>query len=69
MAGELDVFGVYVPTLLVIMVVTLPISLAVRRTLAIARVYRFVWHRALFDLAVYVLLVQAMFLLSQRLLP
>lgn len=65
MSGEIDIYGVYVPNLLALMVATLLVSLAVRRLLAFVGAYALVWHRGLFDVALYVVLLQGMSLLSQ----
>ncbi|MDQ0512539.1 DUF1656 domain-containing protein [Ancylobacter amanitiformis] len=65
MTGELDLYGVYIPNLLALMLATLLVSLMVRRVLAFLGVYALVWHRGLFDVALYVVLLQALSLLSQ----
>jgi Protein of unknown function (DUF1656) len=63
---EIDIYGVYVPDLLVWIVVTFPISVLVRRALAFAGLYRLVWHRALFDVAVFVILLGGVVAASHR---
>lgn len=65
MSGEIDIYGVYVPNLLALALATLLVSLVVRRGLAYLGVYGFVWHRGLFDVALYVVLLQGMSLLSR----
>ncbi|MDR6955150.1 hypothetical protein J2X65_004529 [Ancylobacter sp. 3268] len=65
MSGEIDIYGVYVPNLLALMVATLLVSLAARRVLAFLGAYALVWHRGLFDIALYIVLLQGMSLLSQ----
>jgi protein AaeX len=55
--GEFDIYGVYFPTFAVIAAIAFVLQLAVKRLLDAYRIYRFVWHRALFDLAVYVILL------------
>ncbi|WP_029354913.1 DUF1656 domain-containing protein [Bosea sp. 117] len=65
MSGEIDIYGVYIPNLLALMVATLLVSLVVRRALAFFGAYAFIWHRGLFDVALYVVLLQGMSLLSQ----
>ena len=57
MTGELDIYGVFVPSLAAWMLLASVISLAVRRGLAWTGFYRLVWHRPLFDLALYVVLL------------
>ncbi|MBB3773699.1 putative membrane protein [Angulomicrobium tetraedrale] len=65
MTGELDLYGVYIPNLLALMLATLLVSLVVRRVLAFLGAYALVWHRGLFDVALYVVLLQGLSLLSQ----
>lgn len=64
MTGELNIQGVYVPALLVLVVLAALIGMAVQRLLMALGVYRWVWHRGLFDLAltliICVLLVSAL---------
>lgn len=65
MPAEIDIYGVYLPRLLALVFLTLPLSLVVRRALAWLGAYSLIWHRGLFDIALYVVLLQAMSLLSQ----
>lgn len=55
MNGEVSIFGVYFPTLLLIALAALIISGLVSRALGPSGFYRFVAYRALFDLALFVL--------------
>ncbi|MEE7439670.1 Protein of unknown function [Methylobacterium sp. UNC300MFChir4.1] len=57
MTGELDLYGVFVPSLAAWMLIAFALSLLVRRLLARTGFYRMVWHRPLFDLALYVVLL------------
>ncbi|ANN67494.1 DUF1656 domain-containing protein [Bordetella bronchialis] len=57
MTGEVSFYGIYLPWLLVLAVLTLGVSWFVRRLLALTGIYRLVWHPALFDLALYVVLL------------
>ncbi|MDO9428538.1 MAG: DUF1656 domain-containing protein [Methylobacterium sp.] len=59
MTGELDLYGVFVPSLAAWMVIAFVVSLPLRRVLAWTGFYRLVWHRPLFDLALYVVLLGA----------
>ncbi len=59
MTGEFDLYGVYVPSLGAWMLIAFVIGLPLRRLLAGLGLYRLVWHRPLFDLALYVLLLGA----------
>lgn len=54
-----DLFGFYLPAFVFWCVVALVPFALIRRGLAGARLYRFVWHRALFDTALYVLVLGA----------
>ena len=57
MTGELDVYGVFIPALFAWMLIAFLISLPVRGILARIGFYRLVWHRPLFDLALYVVVL------------
>lgn len=56
MIQEIDIFGVFVTPALVWMAVALALAWAQRFAMERLRLYRFVWHKPLFDLAVLVLL-------------
>jgi len=51
--GELDISGVFLPTLLVMMIGTY------HAVLVRVHFYRLVWHRALFNVALYAVLLGA----------
>jgi hypothetical protein len=68
MIGEVDIFGVFVPALLVLMFVAYLINLVLRTLLARTGFYRFVWHRAIFDLGIYVLVLGLVVIVSHRLI-
>lgn len=57
MIGDLTLYGLYLPWLLVLCGLGLALSWALRRLLAAIGFYRWVWHPALFDLALYALVV------------
>jgi hypothetical protein len=59
MIGDLGLDGVFVPSLLVWLLVALALNAVVRRLLSALGFYRFVWHRALFDTALFVILLAA----------
>ncbi|GLS45948.1 DUF1656 domain-containing protein [Methylobacterium brachythecii] len=59
MTGELDVYGVFIPSLAAWMLLAFLASIVLRRSLAAAGFYRLVWHRPLFDLALYVIVLGA----------
>ena len=68
MTGELDLYGVFVPSLAAWMLLAFLISLVVRRVLALCGFYRLVWHRPLFDLALYVILLGGVVSVAQPLI-
>lgn len=68
MIGDLDVSGVFVPTLLVLMGITYLLYLGVHALLARTGFYRLVWHRALFNVGLYALLLGAVDTLSRFLM-
>jgi hypothetical protein len=59
MIAEFDIYGVFVPALLVYAIIALLLELLLRRVLNAIGFYRFVWHRPLFDLALVVILFGA----------
>ncbi|MEH3146096.1 MAG: DUF1656 domain-containing protein [Methylobacterium frigidaeris] len=66
MSGQFDLYGVFVPALLVWALATLVLVIPLRHLLARAGFYRLVWHRPLFDLALYVVLLGGVVLLGLR---
>jgi hypothetical protein len=59
MIGEIDVYGVFVPVLLVWVLTGLLLTAGLRRVLARAGFYRLVWHRPLVDLSLLVIVTAA----------
>ncbi|HKS11592.1 MAG TPA: DUF1656 domain-containing protein [Pseudomonas sp.] len=57
MIGDLDISGVFLPTLLVMMVFTYLLFLCVHAVLTRVHFYRLVWHRALFNVALYAVML------------
>ena len=57
MIGEANFYGLYMPWLLPLALLALLILRGVQRLLATAGVYRHVWHPALFDTALYILVL------------
>ncbi|MBN4096042.1 DUF1656 domain-containing protein [Methylobacterium sp. OT2] len=68
MTGELDLYGVFVPTLAAWMALAFIANILVRRLLSAIGFYRLVWHRPLFDLALYVVLLGGVVAVGQPLL-
>ncbi|WP_347558976.1 DUF1656 domain-containing protein [Robbsia sp. KACC 23696] len=57
MIGEFDIYGVFVPELLVWMLLTYGLLRICSMVFARLGVYRRVWHRSVFDLGIYVILL------------
>jgi hypothetical protein len=68
MRYELDIDGVLVPALLLWLLVAYGLSLLLRPILRRSGFYRLVWHRALFDFAIYVCLLGSVIYLSSEFL-
>ncbi|WP_191060411.1 DUF1656 domain-containing protein [Geminicoccus harenae] len=66
MPGEIDLYGVFLPALLVYAVLALVLKELASRLLVRIGAYRFVWHRPLFDLALFVLLLGGITALAAR---
>jgi hypothetical protein len=64
--GEFDVYGVFVPALLVWGMIALLITALLRRVLAQAGFYRLVWHRPLVDLSLLVIILAAVVAVAPR---
>ncbi|RXG85962.1 DUF1656 domain-containing protein [Bradyrhizobium zhanjiangense] len=57
MKYQLDLFGVLVPTLLLWSVVAYVLARLVSKLIARIGLYRWIWHPALFDFALFICLV------------
>ena len=57
MIGEFDIYGVYFPTFAVFAAIAFLLQIVIKRPLDAIGFYRLIWHRALFDLAIYVILL------------
>lgn len=66
MNADIDIFGVYVPSLMILALVAIIANLLLRSVLARVGVYRLVWHRSLFDLALFVIVLSGLFSIFQR---
>lgn len=69
MTHEIDLYGVFVPELLVYGLLAYGLSVLLRRLFGRIGLYRLVWHRALFDAALYVVLLGGTAALARGLLP
>jgi hypothetical protein len=66
--GDLDISGIFLPTFLVLMGIAYVIFLVVHAVLSRVHFYRLVWHRALFNVGLYALLLGAVDTLSRYLM-
>ena len=57
MIGEIDIYGVLFPPLLIWLGIAYLVAVVVRTIFTRMGVYAYVWHRPLFDLAVLVILL------------
>jgi hypothetical protein len=67
MIGEVDILGVFVPAVLVLMFIAYLINFVIRTVFERIGFYRFVWHRSIFDLGIYVLVLGLVVIVSHRL--
>jgi hypothetical protein len=65
MRYEIDIYGVLIPALLLWLVVAYALSAVLRRLMQRYGLYRLVWHRALFDFALFVCLLGGVVYLSE----
>ncbi|MFC7473134.1 DUF1656 domain-containing protein [Dankookia sp. GCM10030260] len=68
MIGEFDLQGIFVPALLAWAALALLANALARRLLQRFGLYRLIWHRPLFDLALLVILLGAIAALANRIL-
>ncbi|TPM90933.1 DUF1656 domain-containing protein [Mesorhizobium sp. B2-1-3A] len=68
MQSDISIAGVYLPGLLVLMLAAFVVARMVWQVLSWTGLYSFVWHRALFNFALYILILGALSSLSNRLL-
>ena len=69
MIGEWDIDGVFGPRILLVFLFAFAASLVLRRLLRRLHCYRYVWHAALFDIAVFVILAWLIALATVGLTP
>jgi protein AaeX len=62
--GEVDFYGIFLSPLFVCGVIAFLVGILLRRVLLHFRVHRLVWHPALFDLSLFVILLGAVVALS-----
>ncbi|MDR3463166.1 MAG: DUF1656 domain-containing protein [Beijerinckiaceae bacterium] len=57
MTGEIDLYGVFVPVLLVHAVLAFVLFSALRLVLTVTGFYRLIWHRPLVDVSLFVIVL------------
>lgn len=67
MIGEASFYGLYLPWLLPLALLALAALYGVQRLLAAAGLYRRIWHPALFDISLYIVLLWGLSRLSSLL--
>ncbi|MDQ1081248.1 DUF1656 domain-containing protein [Pseudoroseomonas cervicalis] len=67
MIAEIDLYGIYLPALLVWAALALPLTALLRRALLALGAYRWIWHAPLFDFALYLLLLGGVAALAESL--
>jgi hypothetical protein len=67
MIGEIDLDGVFLSAVLISALIALALAFVLRRLLAFLGAYRLIWHPALFDTALFVILWAAVVALPLRL--
>ncbi len=60
MIGEVSIYGLYVPPLLLLTLAALVVSRLINLVLAKTGFYRIVWHPALFDFSLFVIVLGAL---------
>jgi hypothetical protein len=66
MIGEISIGGVFIPSLLIWALIAFVLNVVLRRFLYAVGFYRLVWHRPLFDTALFVILLAAVVAVSTR---
>ena len=66
MLAEVDIYGVYVPVFLLLATAALAATRLFSHLLGKAGLARFIWHRAMFDLAMFVMITRAGLFLLER---
>ena len=69
MTGEFDIYGVYFPAFAVFAAIAFLLQIVINRPLGASGFYRAVWHRALFDLAIYIILLGVVTAVGVSILP
>jgi hypothetical protein len=65
--ADIDLYGVFVPALLVWALLAFLVNLVLRRLIGALGLYRLVWHPPLFDLCLYLVCLGGVVTLASRL--
>jgi Protein of unknown function (DUF1656) len=57
--AEFDIYGIFVPALVIFAIIAFLLAIVVRRFLDVIGFYHLVWHRPLFDLCILAILFGA----------
>ena len=60
MIGEVSLYGLFLPPLLLLALAALLVTSVLKSVLARTRFYRVVWHPALFDFSLFILVLGAL---------
>ena len=66
MIGEVSLYGLYLPPLLLLTLAALAVCRALNLVLARTGFYRLVWHPALFDVSLFVIVLGALAYLTRN---
>jgi len=69
MNAEVSIFGVFAPSLLLCAPVAYLLAVGIKQMLATVGFYDLVWHRSLFNFAMFVCLLGAIEILLSKVLP
>lgn len=65
MIGEIEIYGVYFPSLLILMVLAFGVTAGLRILLGYLGFYKLVWHRSLMNFALYVIVLGGFVVLTR----
>lgn len=65
MIGEIEIYGVYFPSLLILMVLAFGVTAVLRAVLGLLGFYKLVWHRSLLNVALYVIVLGGFVVLTR----
>ena len=66
MNPEVDIYGVYIPTLGVLALVSYFLNVGLQKLITHLRFQRFIWHRALFAAATYFIILSILSIIVTR---